>query len=195
METTKPVMSHVPIEQPRDRAPGAGPAERAEPQTPAAPDERDLAIERLERALTEERAHAATLRARVEELRFKNEILERSYSKQLADARRRAETAENSLAGHEARIAELESDRAQSMRLLGEARAELEQFSGLRHRSRPGIVTMDELMQDSSWLPKQPEVHRENGHLDTKVRPEPEDPAEDMLAPELMFTGRGRRDD
>ena len=58
---------------------------------PPAPDERDATIERLERTLGEERQNSATLRETVDGLHFKAEVLEKGYSKQLADARLRSE--------------------------------------------------------------------------------------------------------
>lgn len=177
-------------------APQRAAAGRPEPAAPAAPDERDLAIERLERTLAEEREHAATLRTLVEELRFKNEILEKSYSKQLADARERMAAAEQALSDRVARIAELEGECERATRSLSEARAALEQFSGLGHAPGSRIETIEELMQDTSRMRRPPEAIRENGQLDLKIDADQQDgPSEDMLAPELLFAGRNRRDD
>ena len=68
-------------------APGL--SKKAKGAAAPAPDERDAAVERLERAVAEERQHATILRKTVEELRFKARILEKSYAKQLEDARLR----------------------------------------------------------------------------------------------------------
>jgi hypothetical protein len=74
-----------------------GPSE-AKPVGPPVPDERDAIIKRLEQTIAEERKNSATLRETVDNLRFKTETLERSYAKQLADARQRGTSAEQALA-------------------------------------------------------------------------------------------------
>ena len=51
------------------------------------PDPRDATIERLERELAEQRDAAKTLRESLDAATFKIEILEKSYAKQLAEAR------------------------------------------------------------------------------------------------------------
>src|SRR5690606_18932267 len=50
-------------------------------------DERDEKIARLEQEIEAERARAAELERTVKALEFKLDVLERSYAKQLADAR------------------------------------------------------------------------------------------------------------
>jgi len=184
----------------------------AEAATPAAPDERDAAIERLERAVAEEREHAATLRNTVEDLRFKAEILEKSYSKQLADARERTRAAEQALAERDARIAQLESAHKDTEQLLSEARAELERLVGDRGRlerplepgesvriravargeagakARESLLTIDELMEDSSWLPERQRARQEDANPPVQVPVEEEVSSEEMLPPELMFS-------
>ena len=62
----------------------------------------------------------------VEELRFKAGILEKSYATQLEDARLHSETANRELADQQAPMAALETAHEDAMRLLAEARAELE---------------------------------------------------------------------
>ena len=74
------------------------PAASAEGNTPSPPDERDATIARLERELADERQVSITLRETSEQARFQLQILEKSYSKQLTDARTRADTAERELA-------------------------------------------------------------------------------------------------
>src|SRR5690606_15949827 len=71
----------------------------------AAPDELDAARERLERALAEERQKSAALRASVDGLQFKLDVLEKSYAKQLADARQHAEAAARTPAERDADLA------------------------------------------------------------------------------------------
>jgi chromosome segregation ATPase len=96
-------------------------AAAAPPQT----DQRDAEVERLEQALAEERQHTATLRATVEDLRFKATILEKSYAKQLADARARAEAAERGLAEEKARLAGIDGNHENTLRILAETRGQL----------------------------------------------------------------------
>lgn len=113
-------------------------AELKEPAARKAPDD---AIERLERAITDEREHSAGLRATVDELRFKAEILERSYAKQLEDARRRADSAEQALTEQRARNAELDAAREDAVQLLTEAKAELDRLAHERDRFRRQLAS------------------------------------------------------
>lgn len=207
-------MSDDPIDDHRDLADKAEADVEtdAEAAAPAVPDERDAAIERLERAVAEEREHAATLRNAVEDLHFKTEILEKSYSKQLADARERTRAAEQSLAERDARIVELESARKDTEQLLTEARAELERIVADRGRldrplapgesvriravargevgarARESLFTIDELMEDSSWLPERQRARQEDAKPPLEVAVEDEAASTEMLSPELMFT-------
>lgn len=181
---------------------------------PSAPDERDATIERLERAVAEERQHAATLRKTVEELRFKTGILETSYTKQLEDARLRSETAERELADQQARIATLETAHEDAMRLLAEARAELERVpaaSGQLRKalastddmhinnsehddaeSQEGSLTINKLMRDSSWTDELRPGGREKEHPEARVpATEQDSPTEELIAPELVFAAKG----
>jgi dGTP triphosphohydrolase len=137
-----------------------GPNE-AKPSGPPVPDERDTLIRRLEQALAEERKNSSTLREAVDDLRFKTETLEKSYAKQLADARQKAATAEQALAAHKAEVATFGADREETIRLLTEARAELAQVTlddscagssprnSLTDRSRPGATTVGESITNS----------------------------------------------
>ena len=100
----------------------AAPPQSGKRGTAPPSDTQNLEAERLEQALAEERQHAATLRASVEDLRFKMTILEKSYAKQLADARTRAEAAEKGLAEEKARaIRRAEPDQPIGSFLLTEA--------------------------------------------------------------------------
>jgi len=78
---------------------------------PEEPDPRDARIVQLEEDLEAERTNAADLRKTIDEQRFRNEILEQSYSKQLEDARARAAKAEAALDAVNARVRELETER------------------------------------------------------------------------------------
>ncbi len=59
----------------------------AEQSPPAGPDPREATIERLERELAEQREAAKTLRESLDAATFRTEILEKSYAKQLTEAR------------------------------------------------------------------------------------------------------------
>jgi hypothetical protein len=127
-----------------DEAAPAAPAPQPKPaqriaSAPPSSDERDATIERLERGLAEERQHSATLRGTVEDLRFKMGILEKSYAKQLADARLRAESAERGLAEEKARLAGIDGNHENTLKLLTETRAQLAR-----------------VLAERDWLRKQP---------------------------------------
>src|SRR5262245_58276270 len=113
-----------PRHEPAPAAQGA-PAAQAAPAAPAVPDERDAAIQRLERTLAEERQIASKLREENDALRFKVQVLEKSYAKQLADARQKSELASKELDGHKSRLAELGSGAEDTLRMLADTRAEL----------------------------------------------------------------------
>ncbi|HVY66122.1 MAG TPA: hypothetical protein VHH11_14970 [Gammaproteobacteria bacterium] len=182
----------------------AGPDSQTDQSALAA---RDARIAELERALAEERRHADALRETADSLRFKTETLEKSYAKQLADTRARLAAAEQALAEHKANEAAYGADREQTIRLLKEARAELEQLKldrdQLRAQARrsgsassalatsdsdaPSDGTINQLMAGAGW-----QTHRDapkgNSHLDAHVAAAEEAPVGDMLAPELVFT-------
>ncbi|HEY7670965.1 MAG TPA: hypothetical protein VIC71_02025 [Gammaproteobacteria bacterium] len=122
MLSTRKKRPSGPPEDGADAPPQAGPRDAASP-----PDEGNAEIERLEQALAEERQHAATLRATVEDLRFKATILEKSYAKQLADARARAEAAERGLAEEKARLTGIDTNHENTLKLLTETRGQLAQ--------------------------------------------------------------------
>ena len=176
---------------------------------PPAPDERDATIERLERTLVEERQNSATLRETVDGLHFKVEVLEKGYSKQLADARSRSEKAEKELATLKAEVAALGTGGEETLRLLTETRAELERITaerdrlhkqlGLSHRPQTKTLakasaqtqsedggTINALMANSNWVRERQAAG--DDHLHAQVRADPEPPPTDMLAPELVFT-------
>ena len=189
---------------------------KAKDAAPTAPDNRDAVIERLERAVAEEREHAAMLRKTAEELRFKARVLEKSYAKQLEDARMCRETAERELADQQARMAALDSAREDAMRLLAETRTELERITADRDklrkalastdgmqiktiaqdntesRAEDSLLTINRLMKDSSLAGERRPVGREKEHADAQVRAGQESPSEELIAPELVFTVKGK---
>jgi chromosome segregation ATPase len=176
------------------------------------PDERDENIAQLERTLAQERQNAGTLRATVDDLRFKLDILEKSYSKQLADARQGREAAEEELAAARTRAAELGTGGEDTLKLLESTRAELARVSAERDDLRSRLVrsekrepsrtakhddpaahdrtmTIDDMLATSTWRIERRAAGE--GHLNAQVREEPEAPVE-MIDPELVFTkGKG----
>jgi chromosome segregation ATPase len=174
---------------------------------PAEPDLRDETIERLERAVAEERKNS-------EELRFKIEILEKSYSKQLEDARQCNETAERELEDQQARMAELDGSDQDAMRLLSEARAELERVTAEHDRLRKSFSSTDSprieataqasansqpavdemsinmLLEDSIWAREQDRINKQRGIEDDQGSAGEESPAGEMVSPELMFASK-----
>ena len=183
---------------------------KAKSAPPSARDDRDATIERLERAIAEESQHTAMLRKAAEESRFKAEILEKSYAKQLKDARLRSEAAERELADLKARLAELETAHEDAKRLLTKARTELEFSPSNRVQLRKtlastdgteidqhdaespveeGSLTIDELMRDSNWAEEHPPVGREKEHSETRT--DQDSPPEELISPDLVFTVEG----
>jgi hypothetical protein len=179
---------------------------------PPPPDERDVIIAQLERELAEERQVSITLRETSEQARFQLQTLEKSYSKQLGDARTRADAAERDLAEKKARLAALDSGE-DTTKLLKEARADLALVTAERDELRLQLArgsphrperprrgepqtddggTINALMTDSSWIRERKAAAE--GHLDAKVTAEDDGPAADMLDPSLVFT-KGKRDD
>ena len=193
-------------------------ASKAKGAAPPAPDDRDATIERLERAVAEERQHGAMLLKTAEELRFKAGILETSYAKQLEDARLHSETAERELADQQAQMAALETAHEEAMRLLAEARAELERVSagsdqlrkapgptdGMKintiaqddaeSRAQEGSLTINKLMRDSSWADERQPGGHEKKHPEAQVLSDQDSPPEELIAPELVFTVEGDDD-
>lgn len=174
--------------------------------------ERDARIVDLERQLAEERQNAAMLRETADGLRFKTEILEKSYAKQLADTRTKLAAAEQALAEHKANQVAYGADHEETVRLLKEARLELEQAKldrdqvraqarrsgwtpsgGKPETSETGEGTINQLMAGAGWLAKA-DAPAGNSHLAAKVAKPDEAPVGDMIAPELVFT-KGKDDD
>jgi hypothetical protein len=207
----------------RDEAAPVAPAAQHKPAervaaAPPSPDERDATIERLERGLAEERQHSATLRGTVEDLRFKMGILEKSYAKQLADARLRAESAERGLAEEKARLAGIDSNHENTLKLLTETRAQLARVLAEREWLRkpaqgsrgapeaplpsrevldPASTAVDRdegtinaLMADLSVPRERPSARPEDPRLGAQARDDGPAPSEEMISPELVFPKR-----
>jgi hypothetical protein len=196
-----------------------GPPDKTKGAVPSAPDERDAIIERLERAVADERNNAATLREANEALRFKVEVLEKGYAKQLEDARLRGWAAERELADQQSRLAALGTGGEDTVRLLSETRAELQRVAadrdelrkqlglsaGKSKRTAPSIgiphvedgsLTINNLIAGASFIRGRHPDGSDNANLHEQVRPEQEAPPEEMIAPELVFTkGRDRDGD
>lgn len=180
---------------------------------PAEPDPRDATIGRLEQELADEREQSATLQAALDDLRFKADILERSYSKQLEDANARCLAAENKVTEYCVRIAELDQAREDSIELLTEAKDELERLTvekeQLRRRLAPSEGTTDDdpdaddgfltddgtinsLMDDEKWHRAHRKISKQADGLSAD-EPEDEAPVEEMLSPELVLAASGTR--
>lgn len=206
----------------------AKPAPPSEPSVPvpsaeasaakAALEERNATIKRLEAALAEEKENSTALREAADNLRFKAEILEKSYAKQLADARQKSVLAATTLAEHHAKIAAFGADREDTIRLLQEARAELEAVKLDRDQLKrqvaraPGSLdrtpltrpaadataaegTINQLMANAEWT-KEPKVRAAGAsNLDAKVGASEVAAPEIMLAPELVFTKKDKDDE
>ena len=177
----------------------------------AANAERDATIERLERAIEEERQHSASLRGTVNELKFQAEILEKSYSKQLADARQTAEAAESKAGEHLERIAELESARDEADKLLAQAKAKYDRLDSARNQTHQQLAssdappikednqsaelavedgTINTLMNDAKWVREKQPDDEERSKAEAEARAAEEAAQEEMISPDLVFTAK-----
>lgn len=171
---------------------------------------RDAEVARLERAIEEEREHSAGLRSTVNELKFQAEILEKSYSKQLEDARLTAESAERKADQQTARIAELDSAREDAIALLTDAKAEIDRLEHERDQFRRQLAsqngseleevdcddfsddggTINALMNDAKWVREKQPDDEERQKAEDEARAAEEAAAEDMISPDLVFTAK-----
>ena len=141
-------------------------------------------------------------------------ILEKSYAKQLADARTRAEAAEKGLAEEKARLQGIDGNHENTLKLLAETRAQLAQAiverdllrkqpagSGGGRQTTPGAAAVvayhdhppapepeNELTINTLMadLTKVAEERRAAGRR-PKQEPVDEPPAEDMISADLVF--------
>lgn len=181
----------------------------------AALDERDARIGRLEHILEEERQAASELRAANEALRFQLQVLEKSYAKQLEDARLQCEDAERQLAEQQSQFAALDAECRETMRLLAQTRTYLKEVAEERARGRwlraprdrrridppsDGFAsqaegtegTINELIADEHWRRAPAEDGRERPHASTDSVA---DSGGELIAPELVFTDDDDEDD
>jgi hypothetical protein len=170
------------------------------------------AIARLERALDAEVKVSESLRDSLDELRAKVDRIETSFVQRLEEATRRSSTAEHKIADQQKRLAALGNGREESMRLLGDTRAELSRVSAERDELRkqlaridgmqtatltlgeeeieePGIhaalPSIEELMASLSSIEEAGSQH-DSGHLLAPVVGDDEE-SQIMIAPELVF--------
>jgi hypothetical protein len=187
---------------------------------PSGPDPRDATIERLSRELVAERDNLTTLREALDAAAFKAAVLEKSYAKQLADARQRLTASEDALADKMKVLAALDGGHEDALRALNAARAESKALTAERDELRKQIAaggvrppgqnatraplaykhddatdsggTINELIKGAAWTRAPAAV--DAGHASAKVA-EQEAPPEEMLAPDLVFTKPGEDDD
>ena len=117
---------------------------------PAAPDERDLKIERLERALAEEKVHAVALREASDAQKFKLETLEKGYSKQLADARQRADAATKELTELKAQLAQYGTGGEETLKKIEDMHSELVNMTAERNKFRD-LLAKSDARRDSGY--------------------------------------------
>jgi chromosome segregation ATPase len=183
------------------------------------PDPREQKIARLEQELAEERQTAAAARDALDAAQFKIDVLEKSYAKQLADARERLAATERELADKRSVLASLDGGHEEALRALTEARAELKLLTAerdqLRRQSAQGgfrqpdpamthgargvlepkpsdAGTINELIASAAWQTKTSAAVGA-GHSSAQVS-EHEAEQEEMLAPELVFTKRNEHE-
>jgi TolA-binding protein len=174
-------------------------------------DERDETIARLEREIEAELDNAVGLRKTIDEQQFRIEVLEQSYSKQLDDARDRAERAESALEAEKTRAAELETLRDTLTVERDAAQRDLKRMTGRERAS----VTFGPPAASSVAVPDAPQSDPDRGasideilaqahvvdpldqarqRLVTNGPSAPETSSdeielEDMLSPDAVFTG------
>jgi chromosome segregation ATPase len=190
----------------------------AAPTAPAVPDERDLKIERLERALAEEKAHAVTLREAADAQKFKLEILEKSYTKQLADTRQRADVATKELTELKAKLAQHGTGGEETLKKIEDLHSELLNVTAERNKLREQLAksdtrrgggygnkteprrpldessdTINSLIKNAG-IDSGPEKPRGgDSNLNARVKLE-QGSAEIMVSPDLIFTEKDKDD-
>jgi hypothetical protein len=194
---------------------------RADPAAvaPSPPDERDLTIERLERALAEEKAHAVTLRESSDALRFKLEILEKSYAKQLADARQKADAATKELTTLKGQVAEFGKGGEDTLKAISEMRADLLNITAERNQLRDQLAkggggqgkayggrsympraaeessdTINALITNAGLDPGREKPRAGDSNANQRVKLD-QGPAEIMVSPDLIFTDKDKDKD
>jgi len=196
-----------------DREAAAAPASTV----PAAPDERDLKIERLERALAEEKAHAVALREASDAQKFKLETLEKGYSKQLADARQRADAATKELTELKAKLAQYGTGGEETLKKIEDMHSELVNMTVERNKFRELLAksdarrdggygnkadrrpldassdTINSLITNAGIDPGPEKARGGDSNLSARVKLE-QGPSEIMVSPDLIFTEKDKDD-
>jgi uncharacterized coiled-coil protein SlyX len=182
-------------------------------------DARDETIERLERELSEQRDAAKGLRESLDAATFKVEILEKSYAKQLTEARDKRAALEVELQEKDQILANLGGGHEHTLRELSDALTVIKVLKGERDQLRKQIAkggfrqpserpsraplavqtsdiddtsggTINSLIANAGWAEKKPGVG--TGQATAQVGPEPEAPHVEMLAPDLVFTAKDK---
>lgn len=189
---------------------------RINPRDGAGQQAEESAVARLEREIAEERENSARLLSEIRELKFKTEILERSYAKQLQDARARAESAEKALGDQRTRNVELDVLRNDAIELLSDTQAEIDRLTKERnqlHRqltSKSGYQvegagddlddndggTINTLLNDAGWLKrKRPgEEAKAKAEAEAAARAAEEAQAGNMLDPDTYISAKGKHE-
>ena len=107
---------------------------------PPGPDPRDATIERLERELAEQRETAKALRESLDASTFKMDILEKSYAKQLTEARDKLAATETELKEKEEILANLGGGHEHTLRELNDALAVIKVLKRDRDQLRKQIA-------------------------------------------------------
>jgi hypothetical protein len=207
----------------RAKQPPRPPPADADSKTgPPAPDPRDATIEQLEREVAEQRTLATTLRESLDAATFKAEILEKSYAKQLAEARDKRAAIEAELKEKEEILANLGGGHEHTLRELADAMAVIKVLKSERDQLRKQIAqggfrqpsertaqatrpplavdetsdgggTINQLIANAGWAEKKPSVG--TGRASAQVEAEPEPAHEEMLSPDLVFTAKDKEKD
>jgi len=158
------------------------------------PDERDATIARLEQELGAEQERSKALLDTVKQLEFRLEVLEKSYSKQLADARERCRVAEAELVELKNRLSKTEDELNQVTAMRDRLRDMLS-FNGRRTPSGPtnpldpNDNTINRLLSEGDWNDGESSKRRDAPRTGDG---EHDAPFGDLLPPELVFKSEDR---
>ena len=140
----------------------------------------------LEQALAAERERSAKLAHAVKDLRHKAEILEKSYAKQLEDARQRCQAAEDERDELASRVVELEKELTSPR--PAHAPGWQAEKGGVDLGFEAPEGTINALLDDSFWLERKAAGDIPGQPVDDIPEPEAEQPDGDMLDPGLVFS-------
>jgi len=183
--------------------------------------QRNARLQDLERQIEEERANTARIQSALDAQAFQREILEKSYAKQLAEARDKLATVTSELqekdeilaglgGGHEHTLREL-ADAVTVIKVLKTERDQLRKriaeggFRQPKDDDRPtrarAVVedasddgTINALIANAGWTEKK-STAVDAGHSSAQVSDADASPSEEMIAPDLVFTAKDREDD